>query len=33
MGLYECAYESYDSYACDEYVSEEDECKIDEVRR
>lgn len=30
--VHECAYESYDSYNCDEYVSEEDECEIDEAR-
>lgn len=30
--VYECACESYDSYCCDEYVSEEDECEVDEAR-
>lgn len=30
--VYECACESYDSYNCEEYVSEEDECEADEMR-
>ena len=28
----ECACESYDGYHYDEYVSEEDECEVDEAR-
>ena len=30
--LHECACESYDSYICNEYVSEEDECEADKER-